>query len=145
MKSQKAYIKGNSERGLEVIEELTKLGAYNIYDHYGDVDFIYYYIDCQDNIRSVEDVNLLKGLGYKEIKLPQKDVFPFSSSDELEKACQEHGNMVRNKCGISLFDIGRIISLIGSYHSDEETYRHLLDFYEFHDGTPCGIVVRKQQ
>jgi len=144
MKTPKVYIRGNSERGLEVINELTKLGANNTYDHYGDVNFNYYYIDKQNRIRTVEDVNLLKDSGYREIQLPQNNLLPFSSKEELDMACQEHGNMIRNKCGVHLFDIERIIYLAKSYHTDEETYRHLLEFYEFNDGTPCGVVVQKQ-
>lgn len=140
----KIYIKGNSSRGWDVIHELTKRGASNPRDLFGDVSFNYYYIDKNKNIRTVEDVDLLKASGYEEIKLPPPyDILPFSSSEELKKACQEHGNMVRNRCGINLFEIGRIISLINLYHSEEEVYKHLVEFYEFEDGTPCGVVREK--
>lgn len=141
----KIYIKGNSSRGWDVIHELTKRGASNPCDHFGDVSFNYYYIDNNKNIRAVEDVDLLKGSGYVETELPPPyNIVPFSSSEEIQRACHEHGNMVRNRCGISLFEISRIISLINLYHSEEEVYRHLVNFYKFEDGTPCGVVVEKR-
>jgi len=145
MKTPKVYIRGNSERGFDVIKELVKLGANNAHDHYGDICFNYYYIDSENNIRAVEDVNLLKSSGYREVLLPPPcRIVPFSSSDELKKACDEHGSLVRNKKGISLFDIGRIISLIKAYHTDEEAFGHLMEFYEFEDGSPCGVVIENK-
>lgn len=146
MKNKKIYIKGNLSRQEDVISELLKLGAKNAFAYYGNVEFNYYYIDKRNTIRHTEDVGLLHDAGYKELILPpQCDILPFSSSEDVAKACLEHGTEVRNKCSCSLFEIERIISFIKAHHTDEEAYRHLVEFYEFGDGTPCGRVVERKR
>ena len=146
--NNKVYIQqGDSSRGKDIINELIKYGAKStsVLCSSNNASDYYYYIDKKNNIRITDDIELLKDAGYKMIPLPPTcDILPFKSSDELKKACQLHGNMVRNKCGYSLFDIDRIIKLIKAYHS-EEVFKHLVEFYEFEDETPCGLVIKKQQ
>ena len=145
MKAEKIFIKGNSAKGKDIIDELVQQGAKSSLALCGDgKSSYYYYIDRKGNIRITDDYDLLDDAGYKEISVSPSDyIFPFTSNDEMEEACKVHGYKVRNKCGCSLFDINRIMSLIGSYHSEQERYKHLAEHYEFEDGTPCGVISNK--
>ena len=72
---QKVYIKGDSNRGAEVIKTLTDLGAININSLDGKGENAYYYISPLGFISRVDNfrenmVSILKEF-YKEIKLPE--------------------------------------------------------------------------
>ena len=75
----KKYIRGNSERGSDVIKELEKLGGVNTYKCDGTAN-CFYFIDNQNNIqyvgRNMLAVDLLKEC-FEEIKLPE----PFKSQE----------------------------------------------------------------
>lgn len=72
---QKVYIRGNSERGNEVIKTLKDLGGSNLYFYYGDDDTGYYYINPNGVIAyaSTKESAAYPFLRefYKEIKLPR--------------------------------------------------------------------------
>ena len=73
---QKVYIKGDFERGKEVIKILEDLGGKNINNLNGEDNSIYYYIDTKEKIDIVYNSNKSKILSfikefYKEIKLPK--------------------------------------------------------------------------
>lgn len=141
--NQKVYIRGNRLRSCDVIRKLVIQGATsNPFKYFGDESTSYYYINKHGEIMMCYDEELLKDAGYEEIRLPAKDsVIPFTSIDDMENTCHEHGYDVRNKNGTSLFNINRIVSLIRANHTDEETFMHLARYYEFADGTPCGNMV----
>lgn len=71
---QKVYIKGNAERGDEVIKLLIDLGGKNINNLNGEDNSVYYYIDPKEKIDIVYNYDKNKILSfikefYKEIKL----------------------------------------------------------------------------
>ena len=142
MKTEKVYIKGSPTNGKDIINELVKHGAKSTSVLCGhSPSAYYYYIDKRGNIRTTDDIDLLDDAGYKMISAPSNIVLPYQSKDDLNEACSIHGKLVRNKCGYSLFDIDRIISLIKSHHLESEVYKHLSQYYEFEDGTPCGKLI----
>ena len=72
---QKVYIKGDSNRGAEVIKTLTDLGAINLNNLDGKGEYAYYYISPLGFIIGIESyeenmMSILKEF-YKEIKLPE--------------------------------------------------------------------------
>lgn len=69
---QKIYIKGDSERGDEVIKALTDLGGKNINDFAGNHSDTYYFINPNGYI-AISTPTLLPYIKefYKEIKLPR--------------------------------------------------------------------------
>lgn len=145
MKAEKIFIKGDSAKGKDIINELVQHGAKSSLALCGDrKSNYYYYIDRKGNIRITDDYDLLDDAGYKEISIPSDSILPFPSNEALDEACKVHGYMVCSKYGYALFDIKRIMSLIGSYHSEQERYKHLAEYYEFEDGTPCGVISKKQ-
>ena len=71
---QRVYIKGNAERGNEVIKLLTDLGGKNPLNYYGDDTFGYYYISPNGEIwhtcsERSQAYHFIKEF-YNEIKLP---------------------------------------------------------------------------
>ena len=72
--SQKIYLRGNSERGDEVIRILKKLGGGNIKHYYGNNNFGYYYINPYGKINFAskkESIYPFLREFYKEISLPR--------------------------------------------------------------------------
>ena len=74
---QKVYIKGNPNRGAEVIKALTDLGGINSESYAGDYEKALYYINPKGKIEYVYDYEfspecLLVKEFYTEIKLPER-------------------------------------------------------------------------
>ena len=74
--SQKVYIKGDPNRGAEVIKALTDLGGVNSWSYAGTDEKSLYYINPRGNIEYIYDYEflpecLLVKEFYKEIKLPR--------------------------------------------------------------------------
>lgn len=114
---QKVYIKGNAERGNEVIKLLIDLGGQNSLNYYGDDTSVYYYISPNREISHVcternPVYHFIKEF-YKEIELPKwkpkykeryyrmdwhgKVVDDTWYGTRDEKICYEFGNCFRTK------------------------------------------------
>lgn len=92
---QRVYIKGNFDRGDEVIKVLTDLGGKNSYRYDGKDDNIYYYIAPNGVIKMVastyEIFSFVKEF-YKEIELPKWK----PESDNCYYYVDIMGNIVKN-------------------------------------------------
>ena len=73
--NMRVWIRGNKERGEEVIKALTDLGAKNIFEHDGEFENVIYYINSKKEVEGVIIGTTIASLianFYTEIKLPYK-------------------------------------------------------------------------
>ena len=85
--SQKVWIKGNANRGKEVIRILEDLGGENIDSCQGHDPNMIYFINHNEDIDTIEITHVFANIimeQYKEIELPKiKDKYKFKSFDKV--------------------------------------------------------------